>query len=345
VPLRLTAVAAQPDMSIRTFILADHRAVPQNYFHVRINEARIDWFGSGSNYKDLVSEAVDAAPGGQGFVTEYAGPSAVMKDQLWSAGRFDLSGLRTRTDPVDYFDQLLGAGFRGSRQLLSIFRQYLPEPANLVQQGVDERSFYNCLSCYRQDLAGVAFDPARMTDAIEEEIVRPLQEAQQLIDSHPYLTTLYSTMSPEEMLSDPTFTYNPDVPDVSNVHRAVAHVQCGMGGEYMTSPVRLELPGGEAIGYGAGLQGVYQNYDYAAGRSGGVLGANQAGPAARIVEMLGESGGGQVLQDNMATIQMKLAAFSGDEGSGCGGCSTGGNAAWASVALALVALRRRRRAG
>lgn len=339
VPLRLTAVAAQPDMSIRAFILADHRAVPQNYFHVRINEARIDWFSGGSNYEALVTEAVDAAPGGQGFVTEYAGPSAVMEGQLWTADRFDLDALRAQTDPVAYFSLLLSQGFRGNRQLLSIFRKHLPLPEALADQGVDERSFYNCLSCWADEIAAVPFDPVAMTDAIEADIVTPLKEAQELLDLHPYLTTLFSTMSPEEMLNDPTFTYNADVPDVPRQHTARAFVECGDGGDYYTSPVRLELPGGATVRYAGGLGSIYE--DWTGGVSGGVLTEEQAGPAARIVEKIGESGPGVVLLDNTATIESRLALESGT-GGGCAGCSTGGNVAWAGVALALLALRRRK---
>ncbi|HEY4103561.1 MAG TPA: DUF2330 domain-containing protein, partial [Polyangiaceae bacterium] len=43
VPLQLTAVAAQPDMGVRTFFLGDDRVFPSNYAHVVLNPARIDW--------------------------------------------------------------------------------------------------------------------------------------------------------------------------------------------------------------------------------------------------------------------------------------------------------------
>ena len=44
IPIRLTAVATVPDLGVIAWILGEHRAIPQNYLHVQINEALIDWF-------------------------------------------------------------------------------------------------------------------------------------------------------------------------------------------------------------------------------------------------------------------------------------------------------------
>ena len=81
VPLRLTRIAAVEDMDIRTFFLADDRVVPQTYKHVLVNPLKLDWPSLGSNYKELISLAVDAdEANGRAFVTEYAGPSNVVSD-------------------------------------------------------------------------------------------------------------------------------------------------------------------------------------------------------------------------------------------------------------------------
>ncbi|MFN3199742.1 MAG: DUF2330 domain-containing protein [Bradymonadia bacterium] len=72
IPLRPTAVAAEPDMGIIVHVLGDHRAVPLNYQHIIVNDALIDWENGGRNYADAVSHAVDAAEGGLGFVTDSA---------------------------------------------------------------------------------------------------------------------------------------------------------------------------------------------------------------------------------------------------------------------------------
>jgi hypothetical protein len=79
VPLKLTSVAAVPDMGVRTFFLGSERVVPSNYKHVTLNQARIDWAAYGNNYNQVVSRAVDSpVSDGRGFVTEYAGPSNVV---------------------------------------------------------------------------------------------------------------------------------------------------------------------------------------------------------------------------------------------------------------------------
>jgi hypothetical protein len=126
IPLRLTAVAANPDMAVVTWIFAKSQAEPENYAKVAISDDDIV-FGvfSGTNYTSLVSQAADQHSG-QAFVTEFAGPTK------------DLGA----TDPT----------------LSTLLRQY------------------------------------------------------------PYLTRVYTRLSPEEMTLDPVFRFNPDLPTISNVH-------------------------------------------------------------------------------------------------------------------------------
>jgi hypothetical protein len=42
IPIKLTAVAANDDMGVLTWVLADQQAVPQNYYALELNEARIN---------------------------------------------------------------------------------------------------------------------------------------------------------------------------------------------------------------------------------------------------------------------------------------------------------------
>jgi hypothetical protein len=126
IPLRLTAVAANPDMAVVTWIFAKNQAEPENYAKIAIPDDQIV-FGmfSGTNYLSLVSQAADRNRG-QAFVTEFAGPTK------------DLGA----TDPT----------------LSALLSQY------------------------------------------------------------PYLTRVYTRISPEEMTVDPVFRFNPDLPTISNVH-------------------------------------------------------------------------------------------------------------------------------
>ncbi len=82
IPLRLTAVAANPNMTVVTWIFADAQAYPTNYAHPKIDEAnlRVDWtqFG-GNNYLQLVDQTVDLYQG-RAFITEYARPTTELLD-------------------------------------------------------------------------------------------------------------------------------------------------------------------------------------------------------------------------------------------------------------------------
>lgn len=77
IPLRLTAVAANPNMTVLTWIFADAQAYPTNYAHPTINleeNYRVQ-FGFGDNYLQLVDMTVDLYEG-RAFITEFAGPTA-----------------------------------------------------------------------------------------------------------------------------------------------------------------------------------------------------------------------------------------------------------------------------
>lgn len=75
VPLRLTALAALPEMGISVFVLGDRRFEPKNEPNVEITDGNIVWhprnFGQ-NNYLSLVAQEIDAA-GGKGWITEFAG--------------------------------------------------------------------------------------------------------------------------------------------------------------------------------------------------------------------------------------------------------------------------------
>src|SRR5205814_8741176 len=74
VPLRLTAVASLPDLRVNLWVLSTARVVPENYFEITINEAKVDWLGGGSNYQDLLKTAANEA-GGNAVAVEHGGSS------------------------------------------------------------------------------------------------------------------------------------------------------------------------------------------------------------------------------------------------------------------------------
>ena len=126
IPLRLTAVAATPNMVVLTWILSKSQAEPINYASVKVPDSDIVFTGfGGNNYFTLVSQRLSEFKG-RAFITEFAGPTARLQ-----ASDADLRGLLGR---------------------------------------------------------------------------------------YPYLTRVYTRISPEEMTVDPVFKFNAALPDVSNVH-------------------------------------------------------------------------------------------------------------------------------
>ncbi len=83
IPIRLTAVAANPNMTVLTWIFAEEQAVPTNYAHPVIYDEDIRGsFGSfdGTNYLTLLDQTVDLYSG-RAFVTEYAMPTSDLRAQ------------------------------------------------------------------------------------------------------------------------------------------------------------------------------------------------------------------------------------------------------------------------
>ncbi|MFT5368619.1 MAG: hypothetical protein ACI8V2_003585 [Candidatus Latescibacterota bacterium] len=252
--MKLTAIAAEPNMGVLVWILGKERAIPENYLHVEINEAAIDWLNFGSNYDQVVINAADEA-GGQAFTTEYAGKSGIMADRIYQPGQYDNLGLlASQTDPIRFLDDLLRLGFPRDTQMQSLIRRHITIPQRVWDEGVlqvlyrgdreryeqakqdsvtfqatVERSFYNNLESYREYLDDVPFDPIAFINDIDNAIITPLREAQALFTDHPYLTRLYTTLSADEMTVDPMFAFNPELPEVSNIHTAKAKYECPLG--------------------------------------------------------------------------------------------------------------------
>ena len=80
IPLRLTAVAANPDMAVIVWIYADAQAVPVNYGKMEIANEELVFFGRGgsNNYRQLMSQKANELEG-QAFITEYAAPTSRLR--------------------------------------------------------------------------------------------------------------------------------------------------------------------------------------------------------------------------------------------------------------------------
>ncbi len=221
VPLRLTRIAAAEDMGVRTFFLGDDRVAPTNYKHVLVNPLKLDWLNNADNYAEVITLAVDEAGGeGRAFVTEYAGDSSVVPsgfyDPSWDPTVF------ISMNPVNVMDTLqswnlgvCGRNFGGCGfshpLILPLLREFLPAP-----EGVDEVEFYLDLAQHFDQIDQDIWDGSAFALAFEERIVAPAFHASELLDRWPYLTRMYTTISPGEMTVDPIFHGHPGLPEVDN---------------------------------------------------------------------------------------------------------------------------------
>lgn len=344
IPIKLTAVAANEDMGVLTWLLSSARGVPQNYLSLELNEAKINWFNASSNYNDVVSAAADEAEG-QGFVTEFAGASSALSEAVWSS-----------SDQAVWLDfnsstfQTFGELFNTSNAFWGSWDGFWDAVRSTVTlpPGVAFEDFKFCPSCYADQ---VQFSPSAYVTALERDVIEPVRMVQELLDSRPYVTRLYTTMSAEDMTVDPLFTFNPDLADVSNIHTAERIIECNPNISQFEAPWRIELP-----------QGVVRGL---ASQVGTWPAAVDDQPSNVRISRLSSRGQGAVVEDNSAEIGTLLdeynSSLTGSPGAGGrgtgpgdnpgstpdGGCSLGAGAAqsagWAMLALiGFGAIRRRR---
>ena len=351
IPIQLTAIATQPDLGVTVGLLGDARAVPENYLHVLINDARIDWLSSGSNYDALINDAMDEA-GGQAFTTEFAGASARFANAFFTEGRLRTDQLAMTGDPVSFFGLVQSEGFAADAQLLEIIGRCIPIPASLVAAGVDQRTFLNNMEGYRSELAGFDFDEAACANELEASIVAPLRHAQELFDRVPYFTRLHTSLSAEEMTVDPVFAFNSEMGDVDNVHRATAVMVCDNQGDYGAVPIVVTLSDGREVLTSYSASGLVNAMPGAASLEQ----TNATGAPVAVPRTDGRSPLAELAAHNVAAAKafpdrsFELNPGDGERRVGRaasdGGCSTGGNAAglFGLMGLGLLALRRRRTA-
>ncbi len=355
IPIVLTSVAADPDMGILVWMLGEHRAIPRNYYHTELNDAALDWLNGAQNYVEVVTRAVDEANRHHSFVTEYAGTSAIMRDVLDPPNRFgDREYMRRLTDPIEFVNYVLYSGYADfpqgfpviSTQLLGVLQRHLPVPAGLLAAGIPATDYYlqleYYLGSYRQqhpeqfaDL-DLEYDPAAVTAELEERIVVPTLAAGQLFRKNSYMTRLFTTLSPDEMNRDPVFSYNPDLPDVSNVHTANLVLQCTLDddgrlrwfGQLITEQGWvIEVPDGIA-------GGVWPDIDM---------------PASAATQILREEGLPTTVRNNRDSITSAIGAANQEmahnrRSGGCALAPTGrGASGFAALLLAGLFLGTRRR--
>jgi hypothetical protein len=162
IPLRLTAVAATPNMNVLTWIFADEQAVPINWAHPRIHDTDLRGsFGSfdGTNYLQLVDQTVDLYDG-RAFITEYAQPTS----SLANLGIVDAQ-IEDFVSQYEYVTRLFG---RVSPEEMTIdpifeFNEDVLDVSNVHDlSGMKPETFWNCDNAPVE----VEYDPAAVPEGL-----------------------------------------------------------------------------------------------------------------------------------------------------------------------------------
>jgi hypothetical protein len=326
IPIQLTSVAAIDDLPIEVFVLGPSRAVPDNYLHVRINEAAIDWYGGGLNYRDVVRRAANEA-GGQAFATDFSGPSAMFAGSFWSDGMLDLDALRNATHSWEWLEGIVFSPLPPSSQLTALLTEWAPAPP-----GVDPMDFLQCPGCYASQATG-PFDAALATDALQTEILDPLEAMQARVDRTVHVTRLFTTMDPTEMTVDPLFVFNPDIENgLASVHTARNEIHCGLFEKRERAERVLVLPDGREIALPSEAylaRTLTEEIEYM---------DELTSPAAIVIEDLGASGPGTIIADYRDEAAAEAASF----GRGCA-CATVNPRSLTAVLVLLAGVVIRRR--
>ncbi len=343
IPIQLTSVAATPDMQLVAYVLGPDRAVPTNYLHVQLNEAAVDWFSFGSNYQEVLTAAADEA-GGHAFATDFSGSTDNFKNLFYDSSWENLA-LEESTSPSDFLNRVIFSGIPASSTILEIFQTHIA-----VGEGYDAQSVYNCPDCYTSELQqwNPDFDAVAAAQEMNDRVIDPLYEIDQMFDRADHITRLGSTVSPVEMTVDPEFGFNDIMEqDVPNWHEARLVFDCEDGtdpnGYFDTwnAPKTLVLSDGTEIR----IPSDQWLSDH--GMTASEYLANLQEPAAAIIEQTSETAGPVVIFDGTDIIDEFIDDHNNQtenlEGKGCGcNSATGGfAAAWLLGLLPLLARRRR----
>lgn len=229
VPIRLTAVAAEPDMGIIVWLVGPARAIPTNFPHVVVNYAKLNWlrgFGLYNEYQALVTEAMNEA-GGLGFATDFAGAGADVREAMPEVETFRevLDAASGELDPAQGLIQVARMRNLPQTALSGLFAEHLPLPNGEPQfTYVNPTRLHELFSTIHLRLALDA-----IVAGIRDEILTPYEDSLKVLDGDPYLTRMYTTLSPHEMTLDPCFGYKSDLPDQPAERVAVLNQACILG--------------------------------------------------------------------------------------------------------------------
>jgi hypothetical protein len=234
-PLRLTAISTVPDLPITAWFLGRARVVPTNYSVVPPQYLDPRFWTESGFYGSETTRRIDAL-GGQAFTTEYAGATPALPLEVESLS--DLAGMPT----PEIVAALTERGYVRDPAFARIAASYVTVPAgqtlfgylNCVAVAVDDTDVAYCGETGSIDAGGLAL-------ALEREIAEPRRHAQSMIDAHPYVTRMFTTMSAAEMTLDPEFRADEALGDVAAVNRSTVITRCDSNHYLSEAPTSRQM--------------------------------------------------------------------------------------------------------
>ena len=244
VPLKLTSIAATPEMPILVWVLGEGRAVPKNFIHAVVNEQALTYPGA-QNYVDVVTAAVDTVEG-RAWVTEYAQPSTGFTGNFLDVRAQDFSTVNAGESVTGVLNAMSNIGYRWNNpDVEDVLRNVLTMPEGLTgypngncywnggnmnggEQLCDPDEshittadeFYGALDYWAAQVVvaehwNTTTDLAALKTSLYEDVIQVRERIQALFDKPGMtLTRFFTTLDADEMTRDPIFAFNPDLPDV-----------------------------------------------------------------------------------------------------------------------------------
>jgi hypothetical protein len=178
-----------------------------------------------------------------------------------------------------------------------------------------EKEFYGCLSCNASSIDQSVWDGNGFADELEERVVEPGRHAEDVLAKSPFLTRLFTTISPEEMTEDPTFANTQASERVSD--RWSGNIDRTCNGQQAA-----EAPGLPPIALDGGRMPKF----------------DRDMPFAATVREFDKAGNGSVVSDNSGTIDAQIREWNDSQGfPGAQSSSASSSAGACSVVLGVCA--------
>ncbi len=260
IPLKSAGSAQVTTLKLTAWIAAETRAIPDNYLHVHLNKARLNWMDTYGifrperprNYYQVFSDAI-AEAGQPAFGTEYA-VEGVASTELGNP-EVDIESLRDPENLDSFMFDLWNSGIiprhswdnlrsKMDLQFLQLLREHIPIPESVLEEikrnytGREERfysyaesQFYSFPNDFEDHYENGWFNFSGFVDDWVTYIREPNARAKQAITERSYLTRLTTFFFSDAKTVDPVIVFNPDLGQVN--HRpniGILNFECS-GGE------------------------------------------------------------------------------------------------------------------